>query len=556
MMNGRFVNPYGKKRVNLSKCKVPVALKQYVVQELNDNTCTAASIAKFYSLKSECVRGWKAKHNKGGVLCESAGRSTKFSKTALKKVQDEMNASVFDVRSEDYQNLLQEAAQETAKERGLSINTVSMSQNTVLKASRSIGVGFTVGGKGAENVKVEYVVNSKRKKKQSREAPSRGRQVLPDEHDPNFTRYTIKYVLAMCAAGFQTDPVYVLQDENMTEDEFRTYPIKGLGVGTNVDNRGHVVITKSRAGNDAYHRWLFSSIMVPFIKKLREFYQLGEDQWAHVTMDGEPNQIPIVFEKEVREFLLANRIYVSKFPASTTSINQPCDARNCFRGPKTQNKKIGNKDVKGNTFMIAALTAMFKEHNEWLNSDERGDSRLRGRKKKYVAKKDKPNTIAMNTAHVNMAKYGLLRVQLALQLCMRPHMIRESFEATGLYPPCSEQVLANCHSRIKSRDYAWIRKKMPELVQLMKDQGEIYEKDFDRLQILCTMEREGKTLDELIIYRRRAIVLTHPEVVRRQEEYVQKKIAEERRLELKRKEALEINEVTASGKKFRLYLVA
>lgn len=324
-------------------------------------------------------------------------------------------------------------------------------------------------------------------------------------------------------------------------------------MGTNFKhNVGHVVIMKSRAGNDAYHRWLFTTILVPFVKDLREVFKLGEEEWAHLTMDGEPTQIPILFEKEVRELLLASRIYVSKFPASTTSINQPCDVVNCFRGPKTQNKKIGNKDVKGNTFMLAVLTGVFKQHNEWLNSDERGDERLRGKKKKYKAKKDKPNTIAMDVSHVHMAKYGLLRVQLALQLCMRPHMIRESFEATGLFPLSTIKILGNCHTQIKARDYAKIKKHMPELVQLMKSQGEIFETDFDHLGILPTMEREGKTLDELIIYRRRAILLTHSEVVRRQDEYVMKKVEEERRLERKRKAVKEAS-VEVKGKKFKLY---
>jgi len=242
---------------------------------------------------------------------------------------------------------------------------------------------------------------------------------MPDENDKSFVKFTIKYTLVINAGGLQSDPVYLLADENMTEEEFPVYCVPGLGVGTNFDNVGYVVLTKTRAGNVAYNKWLFTNIMLSWVDKLRAFY--------------------------------------------------------------------------------------------------------------------KPNTIAMDVAHVGMAKLGLLRVQLALQLCMRPHMIRESFQCSGIFPRDANHILRNCHHRVTVAEQRAVQLHMPELVQLINTQGEIYESDFDQLGILCTKERLGKSLDELILNRRRAVILTHPTVVAKEQAYQAKKVAAEEKLAKKRK---------------------
>ena len=36
----------------------------------------------------------------------------------------------------------------------------------------------------------------------------------------------------MTALGIQSEPIYMLADENMAEDEFRHYRVQGLGIGT------------------------------------------------------------------------------------------------------------------------------------------------------------------------------------------------------------------------------------------------------------------------------------------------------------------------------------
>ena len=74
-----------------------------------------------------------------------------------------------------------------------------------------------------------------------------------------------------------------------------------------------------------------------------------------------------------------------------------------------QNLSQKQIDVCDNTLMLSRLDNIFKSHNTWLNSDDRGEKRMVGRKKKKPTKKDKATTIEMHPEHVKMAKFGLLR---------------------------------------------------------------------------------------------------------------------------------------------------
>jgi len=50
-----------------------------------------------------------------------------------------------------------------------------------------------------------------------------------------------------------------------------------------------------------------------------------------VILDGEQVQIDPVFDDDIFKMLTDNNIVIGKPPGSTTAINQPCDAGNCFR---------------------------------------------------------------------------------------------------------------------------------------------------------------------------------------------------------------------------------
>ncbi len=579
MVAKRMKCPWGKTSPNLRGVRLTGDQRKWFVQEINDYGKSPVSLANRFHLLPNTVGKWANKVKQGKTLGEGSGRPTTYTPQALKMMKEKMSKSKFAFRPHQVQDMLVEAARNSAEERGVNVAQSGGSKSTMFRASRTMGLvsgtaeattdarivacselrnqvshaaannlmveranvssllninfdgtSFESAGAGADDVEVKYVPAPTKKSL----APSRGLVVEPDPDDKTLTKCYIKYMCIVCAAGLQQAPIYMLADSNMTEEEFRVARVQNMGIGTDITNYGWIVFTKTRAANVAFYKWLFTSAVIPMVNEIKQVYRLPADSKAWVQMDGESVQLQPLFDKNLLSALKEKHIHVGKLPGSTTSINQPCDAVNIFRGPKTQNKKIANKDVKDNKFMRAALDSVFKQHHVWLNSEERGTKRALGKRKKRPAARDPVDLIQMEPAYVKLCILGLLRVQLALQLCMRPHMIRESFKATGIYPFSLEQILNNCHHKITKTEQAAIKAKLPELTELMNQQGEIYETDFDRLGLLCTTVREGKALDELVLNRRRSVIVTHSVANAREVDYITQRDAAKEKAEKKR----------------------
>lgn len=204
---------------------------------------------------------------------------------------------------------------------------------------------------------------------------------------------------------------------------------------------------------------------------------------------------------------------------STTALTQPCDAGNCFKAPKTTNRHLRDADVKDNILMRNVLAQLFCTHNEWLNSDERGDRRLTGTKKRSQKKEVSGiPKIAMKPSHVTMAKHGLLRVQFAMSKSMNSKTIRTSFSKVGMYHSGMDfdTVMDNRKTNVPEKVRKLVWDNMDNLVDKYMQQGGLFEEDFMDLQIDPTVERRGKPQDKLCISRRRSCLLTHHALIARE----------------------------------------
>jgi hypothetical protein len=323
----------------------------------------------------------------------------------------------------------------------------------------------------------------------------------------------------MSASGNQAEPLYMIADDNMSEDEFRVYPVNGLGVGTQLDNKGYVVITKTRCANVPFYRWFVETILVKYVQEMRRVYEIPLDSPAWFQLDGEAVQIDPFKTNAMIKLLSDNNIHVGKPPGSTTAITQPCDAGNCFKGPKTSNKYIKDHDVKHMKWMLERLSnIVFKPHNEWLNSEARTPlQKLKGKAKKRLTKKDKTDAIEMSPSHVQLAKLGLLRVRLALQKSMRPHMITVSFLITGIYPFSLPVILNNWKSKLSLEESTLVGNSLEALTDLFEEQGELFDADLIATGIQSHVVRGGKkAMDLLVLNRRRSCMLTSPALIARE----------------------------------------
>lgn len=206
-------------------------------------------------------------------------------------------------------------------------------------------------------------------------------------------------------------------------------------------------------------------------------------------------QIECFKSQEMVSIMGSNFVIIGKPPASTTKITQPCDFGNCFRGPKRNlaSAKHNNNDLfkaRPNTFLIDVLQICRKEHGERMKN---GVLSTKGTKN--------------STPQQKMAVKGLIRVQSALMNCIHSGTIINSFGGCGIHPYDLTRMLQNCTTRLSSDQEQNIVNQMNALKSKILEQGEIFDADFDTLNI--ARDNSGKSKDNLIVSRRRSCILTH-----------------------------------------------
>ena len=222
------------------------------------------------------------------------------------------------------------------------VQSMHVNPRLILNADAS---QFKVGNDCKQQVEIKYIETERSKLK----GPKKSKPSAPDK---GITSFFIKYFLLMSAFGDQADPIFVLADESMDENDIDVYEVAGLGVSNAVGGKAWVVFCKTRSCNLKFFTWFNTSVLIPWVFNIKTAYHLSNDEITWFQLDGEPVQIECYEFPSVLEALDESAIIVGKPPASTTATTQPCDRANCFKGPKKTNKSISDKDVSYNTEMI------------------------------------------------------------------------------------------------------------------------------------------------------------------------------------------------------------
>lgn len=281
------------------------------------------------------------------------------------------------------------------------------------------------------------------------------------EKNAQLTKYFVKFYLSINATGVSATPVYILADANMAPDEIEVYSVAGLGIGTDLAAIGYVVFAKTRCVNEAFYAWWFENVFIKFVMDLRVLHDIPADVPAYFTLDGEDVQLKPLLTEAMAAKCRELHIIVGKPPASTTSVTQPCDAGTSFIGAKT--KKKGMKSISDCLEMTMT-------------------NRLRAMVKTHEAKIGAP----LPAHHVKSIIEGLQVVQYILQSTIRRDTIVHSFKVTGMYDPtvggCNvDQILGQCRTPFSVKEVARVKEVLPLLSNLMKENGELKEADYEIL---------------------------------------------------------------------------
>jgi hypothetical protein len=338
---------------------------------------------------------------------------------------------------------------------------------------------------------------------------------------------SIKWYPTLSAGGFCSDPIDIIEDDDMDPDMIDVYQINGMGFIASMDNKGYIVFLKSRAAlNAAFYRWHIKNILIPFVKLIRHHKYLPEDAMAYHQSDGELNQISIFTEPEIQNMLIDNHIIQAKQNPSNTEREQPADAGDVFRAWKGALRGINDADVQHEVALLKALSEACKAHANKMHEEIRGYKEI-------------PWPTLRN------AKMALLKMRLARMQVMTPTLVMNGFRKVGIYPYSLEQIVDNCSAKWTSQEFYMLCEALPRLIKTVISQGQLTWQDILSVGIDLG---DDISKDTVTLTHKRFVILTHHAVIRQMQEAKESKEAADE-AKARKKEADKLKRDAAMEKK-------
>ena len=533
-MTQRLPNPWGRSVVDLSKHDFSIAEKLWLINEISQHGQSVSYLAKKYSLDRTLLNRWVARYRKNGKVY-GKGRPTLIGSPIIKELKDMVTNKIHNKTTtafiDDLQNLHKKRmveekniapcsvkpvsrrsigrvvlkmklkkgkAEQTTDARAVAtadkLNSVSIAAAHHLMVPLSSpyliinadGTAYSTGGGLTDGVEVYYLADDQQGKTLK----------VPAQKESTLTSYFVKYYLCITAAGAIATPIYICADDNMKEGVIDVHEVVGLGLGQEVLGTGYVVFSKTRAVNEEFYRWWFVTIFTKFIIDLRMLHNISDSVPVYFTLDGEDVQIKPMKSAAIQEISKELNIIIGKPPASTTSISQPCDVGKIFMSSKTKNKHLKRVQDIAEAAMNTKLRDVIRKHDT-----------ITGKKFK--------------SHHIKAFILGIQIVQHILQTTLRKDMVSDSFSITGQYDKrtgkCDvDRILGQCKEPFTIEESTKIWAFLPTLSNILKEKGEIMEKDFLPLGMSDPIEPGKRGRDDLVLNRRRFCFLTHPSLIKRE----------------------------------------
>lgn len=183
----------------------------------------------------------------------------------------------------------------------------------------------------------------------------------------------VKYISIYFANGYAAPPVLLCANDNIEEGTYICETVQLLSHSTDPHAFGYLVWTKTRAGNVAFFKWLFLTVIFPAIESQRSSCGFDEnsetymdDSYAVFTLDGEQQQIMACSDTDVSAVSLSSRTRLLKLCASCSLIHQLCDLCPIYRNSKKDMQHIAALDYE-NTSLKRNIETSLSLHNETLN---------------------------------------------------------------------------------------------------------------------------------------------------------------------------------------------
>jgi hypothetical protein len=565
--------PWGRGKTVLVAKELSVAEKVWLGRAVAQKKFSAPELARRFSLSENTIATYARKIKSGLTFMDGGGRPPAIFPEAKNAVIAAVAKGSYATETTVFRELIQDCVNEDLRRRGIDPTCMpNVSYSSVLRFEQQIevqtgqaelttaaraeatdsvrnlishavqthfqtvtrnvprgkilnadGTTFTVG---YNQDKVEVKILRK-----NRDAKHKVMQVIAKRGDADVAMFTIKYYALIGAYGNIFDPIFILQDESMNAEAMDLYEVPGLVLHAGLSGKGYLIFMKSRIGNNAFFAWFFETVLCNAVDEVNRFYGYDADSPTYLQIDGEPIQLKCLENLELLNKLRVKNIDVGKSFFSGTSIVQPADVGNLFRSSKTAIKSLKEAHII-NVELRDSIKAVFLKHNE---------------KQKLVG------AAGLSSAHTTMGIKGIMRVQLSLQIGVTKNTILKSFAKAVVYPTSLEKSL--CLRRgvpITIPQMAAMKAAFPTWVQRFSVQGELLESDFDEFNIAPDAKKVTVPRDQRVVYQRRSVLLTHPEVRNRDLARQERKVEAKETAEAKRKARAERREVVNKRKAARL----
>lgn len=323
------------------------------------------------------------------------------------------------------------------------------------------------------------------------------------------------------AAGYSTKPVFVIADDEMGEEEFKVFLVRGLGNNNVNRSNGWLCFTKTRACNRAFYRWFATEIVCKFVKKSRDSQPLkpNEDFHAFVTCDGEARQLEAFMEDDIRTLLDTENIILAKIPASCSGISQPSDVSDFFKASKKRLEYLP-RSLRDNSVVKARPNMTVEEEDELEQQiGEYPDADI-------VEQLDQ---ILKETSFTSDKKGKIIdalqRIAWVIRTTLTLDMVRQGYQRVGWVPkPSLRKAMGKCTKALSTEEYNNLEEHWQELASCYIQKGELTETDMDKVGIVGgTTGRNKKPKNDRPLHQQRAVMINHPFCVTKYLEYKARK---------------------------------
>lgn len=412
-----------------------------------------------------------------------------LSKRSLKRLVDELGVKVGNAEETTNSRYEAERSKRNLMSLVVGLGIFASAVNNGLLLNRD-ATQYEIGSR-EDKIKVIYAEKEKHKPL----------KVAPEDHKGNYgggLSMFIKYDAIISGNGSVLEPVFIIQDDTLPKNQYRWYKVPGLTLGSDQNGIGHVVLSHSRCPPTNYHKEVNTKIIIPYIDKVREVYELEFDAPALLLQDGEITQNdcfdPRNGDTSVLDMFIDFCCAVQKLFAAGTAICQPADD-SMFKISKAALRKVNDRDIEGHP-LVARLEKIFVIHRN-----------------ECIANGQEPKSV-FSTRHGHMAARGLARIIVALQKSISPTVVMNSFRNVGMVPFDPIQMQSQFRGDLTAEDKEVFANQriMRKLKSIMLEHGEISDEAYNNLGVFMD---DKLHVDDFPIHRRRNVILTNPNFMKK-----------------------------------------